>query len=165
MKIRATSPADTRAVAHRLAALLRAGDVVVLSGELGAGKTTFAQGVAAALGVGEPVVSPTFTLVRLYDGANPPLAHVDVYRLETLQELHDLGFDELLDGDRIVLVEWGEAVTQALPADRVVVHLEPGPGPDERWITVSLHGAAWQARRAALEAALDTLRDHDGDAR
>jgi tRNA threonylcarbamoyladenosine biosynthesis protein TsaE len=161
MKVRTSSVRETQAVARLVAATLRRGDVVVLSGDLGAGKTTFAQGVARALGVVEPVVSPTFTLVRHYDDADPPLVHVDVYRLDTLQELYDLGFEELVDGDGVALIEWGETVTQALPPDRLVVRLEPGLAPDERWITFSVHGASWRVRRAALEDALAEYTDRD----
>src|SRR3954454_6191052 len=100
MKTTTSSPHETRALGAALAAILRPGDVVVLEGDLGAGKTTFAQGVGRALGIDEPVVSPTFTIVREYD-CRVPLAHVDVYRLESLGELHDLGFEEVLDGRRV----------------------------------------------------------------
>ena len=90
------------------------GDVVVLAGELGAGKTVFAKGIATALGITEPVVSPTFTIVREYDGPIP-LVHVDVYRLDHLQELLDLGLDDLVGDDAVTVVEWGDRVTALLP--------------------------------------------------
>ena len=105
--------------------VLRAGDVVALAGDLGTGKTVFAKGIACALGVDEPVVSPTFTLVREYDG-RVPLVHVDVYRLDHLQELHDLGFDELLGGDAVTVVEWGDRVSALLPVERLDVLLDAG---------------------------------------
>ena len=92
--------------------MLRAGDVVVLDGELGTGKTVFTKGLAVALGITEPVVSPTFTVVREYD-APLPLVHVDVYRLDHLQELHDLGFDDLVGSDAVTVVEWGDRVERA----------------------------------------------------
>jgi len=138
---------ETRALAETLGEVLRPGDLVVLSGALGAGKTAFAQGVARGLGVTEPVVSPTFTIVRQYEG-RVPLAHVDVYRLERLQELHDLGFDELLD-DRVTIVEWGDAAGPLLPAERLEVRMEE-TGEDERAIEVLPHGESWQGRARRL---------------
>jgi len=114
MKFHTASADETRALAARLAPHLQAGDVVVLVGDLGSGKTTFAQGVARGLGVEGPVTSPSFTLVQQYEG-RLPVAHVDVYRLDRIQELHDLGFEELVDGAGVTLVEWGDAVAQAMP--------------------------------------------------
>jgi tRNA threonylcarbamoyladenosine biosynthesis protein TsaE len=141
---------ETRALGEGLGrTLLRAGDVVVLSGELGTGKTAFAQGVARGLGVTEPVVSPTFTIVREYVG-RLPLAHVDVYRLDRLQELHDIGFDELLD-EGVTLVEWGDVAATALPAERLEVRLElAGAEAGDREICLSPLGASWQARSRRL---------------
>ena len=130
--------------------MLRPGDLVVLTGELGAGKTTFVKGVARALGVREHVTSPTFTIVQEYDGA-VPVAHVDVYRLERVQELHDLGFEELLEG-RVVLVEWGEMIAPLLPRDRVEVRLSMMDDSDTRAVEIAACGPGWAARRAALDA-------------
>jgi tRNA threonylcarbamoyladenosine biosynthesis protein TsaE len=129
------SAADTHALAERVGTLLRAGDVIVLAGELGAGKTVFAKGIARALGISEPVVSPSFTIVREYD-APLPLVHVDVYRLDHVQELHDLGFDDLVGGDAVTVVEWGDRVRAVLPPDRLDVQLDPGTGDDERQISL-----------------------------
>ena len=148
MKALTHSVDETRALAEDIGrALLRPGDLVVLSGELGSGKTAFAQGVARGLGVTEPVVSPSFTIVREYEG-RVPIAHVDVFRLDRLQELHDLGFDELLD-DRVTLVEWGDAASPLLPADRLEVRITPA-GEGEREIQLSTHGESWQARSRRL---------------
>jgi tRNA threonylcarbamoyladenosine biosynthesis protein TsaE len=153
MKTTTSSAEHTRALGRALAEVLRPGDVVVLAGDLGAGKTTFAQGVARGLGVTEPVTSPTFTIVHEYD-ARIPLAHVDVYRLESLGELHDLGFEEVIDDERVTLVEWGDMVAQALPTERLAVRLEPGGDDDERFITFASHGARWRERLPHLERAL-----------
>jgi len=136
---------ETLAFAVAIGEQLRPGDVVVLTGDLGAGKTVFAQGIARALGVDEPVTSPTFTIVQEYAGRYP-LAHVDVYRIDRIQELHDFGFDELFDG-RIVVIEWGEAVARVLPRDRLAVHIEIGDDDlDERRIEVVGHGPDWATR-------------------
>jgi tRNA threonylcarbamoyladenosine biosynthesis protein TsaE len=143
---------ETESVAAALGNVLRPGDLVVLSGELGAGKTTFAKGVARALGVVEPVTSPTFTIVQEYD-ASVPMAHVDVYRLVHMQELHDVGFEELLDG-RVVLVEWGETIARALPSDRIEVRLTLTDDPDAREIEIKPRGASWAARADQLHDAL-----------
>jgi tRNA threonylcarbamoyladenosine biosynthesis protein TsaE len=153
---------DTRTFAQRLGALLRAGDVVVLAGDLGAGKTVFTKGVALALGVAEQVVSPTFTIVREYDAA-VPLVHVDVYRLDNLQELHDLGLDDLIGADTITVVEWGDKVSAALPAERLDVRIEAGDGDDDRIITIDASGRSWTARRDAVAALADDSTDDGPD--
>ena len=156
MTLRTTtqSAGETHALGQRLGAVLRAGDVVVLDGELGTGKTVLAKGIAVALGIDEPVLSPTFTVVREYD-APTPLVHVDVYRLDHLQELHDLGFDDLVGGDAVTVVEWGDRVSAALPSDRLRVLLEPGDADDDRVVSVDASGITWAERRDALAAAVD----------
>jgi len=140
---------ETHALGQRLGAILRPGDVVVLDGELGTGKTVVAKGIAVALGVTEPVVSPTFTVVREYDAATP-LVHVDVYRLDHLQELHDLGFDDLVGGEAVTVVEWGDRVSAALPSERLRVLLEPGDADDERVVSIDAAGLTWAERADAL---------------
>jgi tRNA threonylcarbamoyladenosine biosynthesis protein TsaE len=155
MKVGTGSAEATRAIGAALGRMLRAGDVVVLVGDLGAGKTTFAQGVARGLGVEGPVTSPSFTLVQEYRG-RVPVAHVDVYRLARIQELHDLGFEELVDGDRVMIIEWGDAIEQMLPPDHLVVRIELGAGDDERTLTLEQHGPGARLRHEALEAALAT---------
>ncbi len=142
----------TEAVGEAIGSHLLVGDLVVLTGDLGAGKTTFAKGLARALGVTEPVTSPTFTIVQEYDG-RLPLAHVDVYRLDRIQELHDLGFEELLES-RVTVVEWGEAIASVLPRDRIDVRLAMGDDDDRRAVEIVLNGPAWNERRAAVDAAL-----------
>ncbi|HKA94090.1 MAG TPA: tRNA (adenosine(37)-N6)-threonylcarbamoyltransferase complex ATPase subunit type 1 TsaE [Acidimicrobiia bacterium] len=143
------SPDETLAVAKAVGELLRPGDVVSLAGDLGTGKTVFARGVARALGVSDPVVSPSFTIVREYEG-RVPVVHVDVYRIGTFQELHDLGFEEVVREDAVTLVEWGDAVDRMLPADRLEVRLAAGAGDDERVIEIEGCGRSWRARAAEL---------------
>ena len=160
-----TSPAQTRALADRLAALVRPGDVVLLVGGLGAGKTEFTKGFAAALGVEELVMSPTFTLARRYEG-RIPVVHVDVYRLELVGEVVDLGLDDLAGDEGVIVVEWGDLVAGLVHGDQLEVRLEvPDPTEDrdpgeadlgsdgERTVTVTARGPGWIERRAALVAA------------
>lgn len=148
---RTSSVAETRELAGVLASLVRVGDCIVLAGDLGAGKTAFVQGLAAALGADEPVTSPTFTLVHSYRTGRLPLHHLDVYRLDRLGEVDDLGLAELLD-DGVVVVEWGDAVRDALPADRLEIAIGFGHGDDERVLDAVSTGRSWAARWAQLEA-------------
>ena len=143
---------ETRKSAAALAELLVPGDVVSLAGELGAGKTAFVQGAARALGVEEPVVSPTFVLVREYRG-DMPIYHVDVYRLDRLQEVHDLGFEDFLDPGGVVFVEWGDAVEALLPDSHLRVELTTEED-QARFIRVSARGPAWAPRWERLEGVL-----------
>jgi len=146
-------------IAATVAAALRPGDVVALSGDLGAGKTCFVQGAAAALGVREPVTSPTFVLVREYDGIYP-IRHLDVYRLGNLQELTDLGFEELLDPSILVFIEWGDAVGPLLPDDTVEIVIR-AESEDVRLIDVHARGAGWNHRLAGLSDAVAAWRVED----
>lgn len=153
LELRATTAEDTRAIGAALADVLVAADVVVLTGELGAGKTTLVQGLARGLGATEHVASPTFTLVREYPSGRLPIAHVDVYRLERLQEVVDLALDELGGDGAVLLVEWGDAVEELLPADRLRIELatqEDG----QRQLTIGSEGPSWAARADALSRAL-----------
>jgi tRNA threonylcarbamoyladenosine biosynthesis protein TsaE len=147
------SAEDTREFAAQVAAVARRGDLILLAGDLGAGKTTFAQGFGRALGVDEPIVSPTFTLVRTYPEGRVPLTHADVYRLDHLQEIVDLGLPEMLE-DGVTLVEWGDVIAQALPPDFLEVRLELGDGDDDRKIFVRIAGPSWSARMPALTTSL-----------
>lgn len=143
------STRETLELAGGVGDLLRAGDVVSLVGDLGAGKTVFARGVARALGVTEPVVSPSFTIVREYEG-RVPLVHVDVYRIDAVQELHDLGFEEVVRDDAVTLVEWGDMIDGLLPGDRLDIRLAAGADDDERVVEIEGHGRSWRARAAEL---------------
>ena len=157
MELRVRSLAETHAVAAALAGLARAGDLIVLSGEMGAGKTAFAKGFGAALGVTEPITSPTFTLVHRYDlpaavhGADV-LHHADLYRLERTTEVADLALEELADDRGIVLVEWGDVV-EALFGDHLDVHLDLDEGFDDGFGEGSDQGADDD-----LDAVIDTSR-------
>ena len=117
-----TNSADeTRSLASTLGAILRPGDTLCLIGDLGAGKTTFTQGLALGLGLppDEPVNSPTFMLLAEHPGGRVPLFHFDVYRLPDSSALYDLAFDEYLSGEGVVVIEWADRITDALPPDRL----------------------------------------------
>ncbi|MFH1105573.1 MAG: tRNA (adenosine(37)-N6)-threonylcarbamoyltransferase complex ATPase subunit type 1 TsaE [Actinomycetota bacterium] len=134
--------ADTRAVGRRLASLLRAGDVVLLAGDLGAGKTILAGGIGEGLGVEEPVVSPTFVLVRRYRGL-VPMIHADLYRLGSSSEVEDLDLEgEAADG--VLVVEWGDAVEQAFGEDVLLIRFSVDDY-GARTVTLSPRGA-WRQR-------------------
>ena len=148
LELRTETADQTRAVGAAIAGLLEPRDAVALSGELGAGKTTFVQGVARGLGVEDHVVSPTFTLVREYRG-RLDLVHVDVFRLDHLQDVIDLGLEEIGEDDAVLLVEWGDAVHALLPADRLDVELtsfDPTGASDARRIVLRAGGPSWSAR-------------------
>jgi tRNA threonylcarbamoyladenosine biosynthesis protein TsaE len=149
IELLAQTAEDTRAVGEAVASLLRPGDAVALTGELGAGKTTFVQGAARALGFDGHVVSPTFTLVREYEG-RLPIFHVDVYRLERIQEVLDLGLDEMASVG-VIFVEWGDAVGGLLPDEHLVIELTvPGLG-DARKLVLVGEGPSWDARWGPLK--------------
>lgn len=147
-----SSEAETRAIGAALADLLVPGDVVGLTGDLGAGKTRLVQGAATALGVDGPVVSPTFMLVREYDG-EVDVHHVDAYRLDGPAELEDIGLDSALDPDTVVFVEWADRVEGVLPPSWLELRLKVD-GDDSRRLTVRPHGPAWRPRMAQLREAL-----------
>ncbi len=147
---------ETRAVGTRVAGLLRPGDLVIVGGNLGSGKTVFVQGLARGLDVEGPVTSPTFTLVHEYAG-RIPLLHVDVYRLDRLREVTELALDERSDGAAVTVVEWGDVVEMVLSEDRLEVRIEQpasSEAPDERLVSLAPSGPSWHARSTALTEAL-----------
>ena len=129
------SPESTTAAGEALGARLGPGDVVALTGELGAGKTCFVQGLVRGLGVITAATSPTFVLVNEYRG-RLPVHHVDVYRTQSLTELLDLGFDELLGGSGVTVVEWADRCEALLPPRTIHVHID-GVGDEPRRITIT----------------------------
>jgi len=160
IRLRTTSAGATVEAGEALGRELRAGDVVLLAGGLGAGKTTFVKGLARGLDVEEVVTSPAFVLVRSYEG-RLPLVHLDVYRLDRLQEVVDLGVAELADDGGVMVVEWGDVVAPALPAEVLEVRLSAGGEEDERHLALtwtdsgSPAGSRWRARAERLGLALE----------
>ena len=143
---------DTWAWGERLGRLLRAGDLVLLTGELGAGKTTLTQGIGRGLGVREPITSPTFVIARVHPSlvGGPELVHADAYRLGGFAELDDLDLDTAFD-DAVTVVEWGHGLAEDLGDSLLELTLR---GTDRRTITLAARGARWetaQARRALAE--------------
>jgi tRNA threonylcarbamoyladenosine biosynthesis protein TsaE len=147
-----SDPDAMRALGRRIAGALKAGDLVLVGGELGAGKTTFTQGVGSGLGVRGPVTSPTFVIARVHPSlsSGPPLVHVDAYRLSGWDELEDLDLEATLD-QAVTVVEWGEGLAEGLGPDRLEVHIHRSSGADsgevrdvritpvgDRWVGVDL---------------------------
>lgn len=148
------SAADTRAFGVRLASVLRAGDLVVLSGPLGAGKTVLVQGIGAGLGVRGGIVSPTFVIARVHQpGASGglPLVHVDAYRLGSLDEVDDLDLDVSID-DAVTVVEWGAGKVEQLADARLQIELSRAADSEERTLRMFAYGGGWTDRIAALLA-------------
>jgi tRNA threonylcarbamoyladenosine biosynthesis protein TsaE len=144
---------DTRAFGARLGALLRAGDLVVLSGPLGAGKTALVQGIGAGMGVAGRIASPTFVLARVHPAelpGGPALIHVDAYRLGSLAEVDDLDLDVDVDTS-VTAVEWGAGMAEQLADAWVSISLERAPDSEQRTATITAHGGDWATRLAALE--------------
>jgi tRNA threonylcarbamoyladenosine biosynthesis protein TsaE len=169
LELRVRSLAETHSIAAALASLARSGDLIVLSGEMGAGKTAFAQGFGAALGVTEPITSPTYTLVHTYDlpagnRVAGSLHHADLYRLDRTTEVADLALEELAEDGGVVLIEWGDVV-EALFGDHLSVHLEVDPdvgaagdsddGETGRFVEISAVGPSWATRWSRIVEACE----------
>lgn len=147
---------DMHALGERLAGLLRAGDLVLLGGSLGAGKTTLAQGIGAGLGVRGPITSPTFIIARVHPSlvGGVPLVHVDAYRLGGWDELEDIDLEATLD-EAVTVVEWGEGLAEGLAGERVEIHLDrPTRAGETRHARIEAVGERWsepQLRAALME--------------
>jgi tRNA threonylcarbamoyladenosine biosynthesis protein TsaE len=143
------SAAETMRIGEAVGKVLAPGDLLLLRGEIGAGKTTFVKGVAAGLGIEEPVVSPTFLLHLIYEG-RLTLNHFDFYRLDDPSEALIFGLDETLDSGGVALVEWADRIPTALRPPYLDIELEPGHGADDRLLAFRPAGGSWAERLAAL---------------
>jgi tRNA threonylcarbamoyladenosine biosynthesis protein TsaE len=155
-ELRIATDGDMRDLGRRLAALLRAGDLVILAGPLGAGKTTLVQGIGAGLGVRGPVTSPTFVIARVHPavtGSGPALVHADAYRLGSFSEVDDLDLDTDA-GSAVTVVEWGTGLAEPLADDRLEITIEPDRDGDVRTVRINGHGARWHG---VLTGAVDRL--------
>ncbi|MGC8783883.1 MAG: tRNA (adenosine(37)-N6)-threonylcarbamoyltransferase complex ATPase subunit type 1 TsaE [Armatimonadota bacterium] len=154
------SAEQTRQLGATLAQVLQPGDIIWLRGELGAGKTTLAQGIARGLGVNEPVLSPTFTLIREHRG-RLPFFHADAYRLEGAEQAADLGLQEYFERGGVFAIEWAEHIAEALPEERLEVLLEGGMDENRR-ITLTAYGERYEQRLNQLEESLASagIRDN-----
>lgn len=132
------SEKETFAIAEKLAKQAQAGEVYCLSGDLGVGKTVFTKGFAAGLGITEPVSSPTFTIVQIYDEGRLPLYHFDVYRIEDIEEMEEIGYEDCFYGEGVCLVEWAELIKEILPENRrkILIEKDLEKGFDYRRITI-----------------------------
>lgn len=168
LQVVTASAEETRILGASLAPLLLPGDVISLTGDLGAGKTCFVQGLATAMGARGPVTSPSFTIVHEYE-ARYPIVHLDVYRLDSFQEVIDLGFEEFLDPRAVLLLEWGDAIEPLLPRTHLRIELKRAADPeadDMRQITFRPRGEEWVRKlfgmRATAEALLDAASSESG---
>ena len=132
------SPEETYELGRKIGLQARPGQVYTLTGNLGVGKTVFTQGVAAGLGITEPVSSPTFTIVQVYEEGRLPFYHFDVYRIGDIEEMEEIGYDDYFFGEGICLIEWAELIEEILPDDRISITIEKdlAQGFDYRRITV-----------------------------
>ena len=152
-----TSQEETIALGERLGALLQMGDVLVLTGDLGAGKTQLTKGIAVGMGVEDDVTSPTFNILLVYDGADMPLYHFDLYRLDDPDQLEDIGLYEMLDGDGACVIEWGEQFSDEIGPERLDVYLtrldeQAAVGEEPpREVRLVAHGERAEEIAAALE--------------
>ena len=138
MVIGTRSPEETFRLGRKLGEAARPGQVFTLTGDLGTGKTVFTQGFAKGLGIEEPVNSPTFTIVQVYDEGRLPLYHFDVYRIGDVEEMEEVGFEDYVMGDGVSLIEWAELISEILPEKRTAVRIEKDleQGFDYRRITI-----------------------------
>ena len=143
------TPEDTSALGRALAEVLRPGDLVVLVGPLGAGKTALTQGIGAGLGVGEPVTSPTFVIARVHRGGRMPLVHVDAYRLGSVADVDDLDLDASA-AESVTVVEWGQGLVEQLADGHLEIRLERGDD-DVRTAVLVPHGRGWEERLPATQ--------------
>lgn len=151
---------DTRALAAALAEAVTADDVLLLAGDLGAGKTAFAQGLGSGLGVTERITSPTFTLAQEYAG-RLTMHHLDVYRLDSMHEALDIGLSEIVDEGAVVVIEWGDVIAPTLPRDYLEIRLTFGNGDDERLLRFRPVGPRWFGRERIVAELVAPWRPAD----
>lgn len=142
MTIESFSPEDTFALGKSIGEKAQPGQIYTLEGDLGTGKTVFTQGLAAGLGITEPVNSPTFTIVQVYEGGRLPLYHFDVYRIGDIEEMDEIGYEDYFYGEGVCLIEWAGLIRELLPDRRTTIRIEKDleKGFDYRKITIESEG-------------------------
>ncbi len=154
IEVKVTSLTETHEAAKSVAECVQPGDLILLVGDLGAGKTAFTQGFGKALGVHEVITSPTFTLAREYQGTMQ-IHHLDVYRIDQIEEVRDLALPELFEGNSVTLIEWGDQIISALPKDHLEISLEYADADNDRFITIRANGSEWNSRVNELKNSLE----------
>jgi len=154
IKIKASTLSETHHVAESVAQVVEPSDLILLVGDLGAGKTSFTQGFGTSLGVNEAITSPTFTLAREYQGALQ-IHHLDVYRIDQIEEVRDLALPELFEGNSVTLIEWGDQIISALPKDHLEISFAYGEADTARLITITANGPSWNSRMLPLKQLLE----------
>ncbi|MDR3566057.1 MAG: tRNA (adenosine(37)-N6)-threonylcarbamoyltransferase complex ATPase subunit type 1 TsaE [Negativicutes bacterium] len=160
LAVTTNTPDATHAFGRTLAARLSPGDVIFLTGDLGAGKTLLVQGIAAGLGFGERVTSPTFTIMHIYEGGRLTVYHFDLYRLDRPEQLDDIGFEEYKNPDGVAVIEWADKFTAEMPDAGLWITLKPGPDAAERVITLEPKGARYVALCEELKQVADSSFRH-----
>lgn len=125
IKLNTHSAEETIALGEKIGSLLKPGDIIAMSGTLAAGKTTITKGIAKALGVDDTITSPTFCLISEYEGKKMPLYHMDVYRLDSVEEFINLGVDDMLFGEGVCIIEWSEKIKSELPKNTIWMNILP----------------------------------------
>jgi tRNA threonylcarbamoyladenosine biosynthesis protein TsaE len=156
LTVRTRSADETTSLGRRIGTILRPGEVLLLVGDLGTGKTTFIQGIARGLGIGERARSPTFTLIHTYEGGRYPFLHVDLYRCSTPQEVGDLGLEELIEPPAVTAVEWGEKAGEVAGPDYLELCFEWDGSDDDTRTIQFLPFGRWRERMGELS---ETVRD------
>lgn len=150
LRICTESPEETVGIGKQLGKLLNPGNIVCLSGDLGAGKTAFTQGIAKGLGVEDYVTSPTYTIINEYEG-RAPLYHFDVYRLNDIEEMYELGYEEYFFGDGVVVLEWADVVRDIIPEERLWITILNTKGDNSREIIMEPTGEVYQKMVKGME--------------
>lgn len=143
MKIRLKGLEESKDFGIKLGKFLKSGDIVCLNGDLGAGKTTISKSIGLGLGVNDYITSPTFNLINEYQG-RLTMYHFDVYRLDNVDDLYDLGFDEYFYGNGVCVIEWADRIEEVIPKERIVLDIENGDDMDERIIRIHGEGPTYQ---------------------
>ena len=144
MKIETKSAQETFALGEKIGRQARPGQIYTLTGDLGVGKTVFTQGVARGLGITEPISSPTFTIVQIYESGRLPLYHFDVYRIGDIEEMEEIGYDDYFFGQGICLIEWADLIGEILPSDIISVTIEKDPVRDFDYRKITIEGLDWR---------------------